>query len=490
MLKKAKRFLYLFHRWLGVVLCLWFVLLFASGVVMMYVEYPELTEEERLWQLQPLDAAAVRLSVDDALRNAGATNISTVTLANVLGRPAYQFSADSGQVTTVFADTGAMLGALHADDALVAARESGFASDTATPRYDGAIHVDQWTVTSSLNVHRPLHRVALEDAAGTVLYISDSNGRVVRDTNRAERFWNWLGSTIHWIYPWQFRQHANLWIDVLTYLSLAGVLSVASGAVVGWWRLRLKRKYRGERITPYTGWQKWHHVLGLGCLLFLSTWIFSGLMSMLPWGIFDNVTSTEEPLSRYHGGAVDGFSRFPSLQTVWQQSAEPVKEVEWRRIGATHYLVASHSATDKTVLLPKHAVKHEVNDDALHALIRQQAPSLLPQANVVEQRVIMQYDSWYYTHHNRYRPLPALEVRFDDAEQSWYHIDLSTGAVVQRLTNTDRWARWLYNGLHSLDFAPLFQYRPLWDVTLILLLICGFAFTLTAVVIGWRRLRA
>jgi len=45
MLKKAKRFLYLFHRWLGVGLCLWFALLFVSGVIMMYVEYPELTED-------------------------------------------------------------------------------------------------------------------------------------------------------------------------------------------------------------------------------------------------------------------------------------------------------------------------------------------------------------------------------------------------------------------------------------------------------------
>ena len=83
-----------------------------------------------------------------------------------------------------------------------------------------------------------------------------------------------------------------------------------------------------------------------------------------------------------------------------------------------------------------------------------------------------------------------LAHRFDDTEQSWYHIDLTTGVVVQRLTRIDRWARWLYNGLHSFDFAPLFQLRPLWDATLILLLLCGFVFSISAVVIGWRRVRA
>jgi hypothetical protein len=59
---------------------------------------------------------------------------------------------------------------------------------------------------------------------------------------------------------------------------------------------------------------------------------------------------------------------------------------------------------------------------------------------------------------------------------------------VQRLTHTDRVARWLYNGMHSLDFTLLFQHRPLWDFGVILLCILGFAFSVTSVVLGWRRL--
>ncbi len=40
---RAKRWLYLIHRWAGVVLCLFFAMWFVSGVVMMYVGYPKLT---------------------------------------------------------------------------------------------------------------------------------------------------------------------------------------------------------------------------------------------------------------------------------------------------------------------------------------------------------------------------------------------------------------------------------------------------------------
>lgn len=40
---RAKRWLYLTHRWAGIVLCLFFAMWFISGVVMMCVGYPKLT---------------------------------------------------------------------------------------------------------------------------------------------------------------------------------------------------------------------------------------------------------------------------------------------------------------------------------------------------------------------------------------------------------------------------------------------------------------
>ena len=52
----AKRWLYLVHRWLGVLLCAFFAMWFVSGVVMMYVGYPKLTVAERLASLPPLPA--------------------------------------------------------------------------------------------------------------------------------------------------------------------------------------------------------------------------------------------------------------------------------------------------------------------------------------------------------------------------------------------------------------------------------------------------
>jgi hypothetical protein len=114
---------------------------------------------------------------------------------------------------------------------------------------------------------------------------------------------------------------------------------------------------------------------------------------------------------------------------------------------------------------------------------------LLPDTAIQPVEVITAYDNYYYSHHNRYRPLPVLRVKFGDAEQSWFHLNMNTGQAVDRLTYTDRVARWLFSGMHSLDFTLLFQHRPVWDAVVILLCMIGAAFSVTSVWIGWRRLQ-
>ena len=49
-----KRYLYLWHRWLGIGLCLFMAMWFFSGMVMLYVGYPKLTPREHLAHLPAL----------------------------------------------------------------------------------------------------------------------------------------------------------------------------------------------------------------------------------------------------------------------------------------------------------------------------------------------------------------------------------------------------------------------------------------------------
>jgi uncharacterized iron-regulated membrane protein len=321
--------------------------------------------------------------------------------------------------------------------------------------------------------------------------VSERTGQVVRDTTRWERGWNWLGAVVHWIYPAMLRQHPGLWSDVVIYISLGGCLAALSGIVVGYWRLRVRRKYKSGSVSPFHGWQYWHHVGGLLCALFVCTFIFSGLMSMNPWGVFDNKgESARQQTARFTGGELD-LARFtPAVKSV--AAALPAgfvpRDVEWLQQANQAYLLFIDGTGRR---IPMAAGRDEapapIKD--MPERVAALAPRLLPDAHIIDSQTLTRFDDYYYSHHQRYRPLPVLRVRFDDAAKTWYHIDLVSGEVRARLTHTDRVQRWLYNGLHSLDLRMLMGHRPLWDIVVILLSALGIAFSLTGMVIAWRRLK-
>ena len=170
----------------------------------------------------------------------------------------------------------------------------------------------------------------MNDEFDTVLYISSQTGQVVLDTRQKERFWNWLGSTLHWIYPLALRENAPLWTKVVIYTSLAGIISVVTGGIIGFMRLGIRKPYRNRSFSPYTSWTKWHHFLGLFTLIFVFTFMFSGLMSMGPWGIFNSATSPIPQINRYYGNDSLRLSNLP--MPISRSKLDQIKEVEWHQL--------------------------------------------------------------------------------------------------------------------------------------------------------------
>ena len=86
---------------------------------------------------------------------------------------------------------------------------------------------------------------------------------------------------------------------------------------------------------------RWHHLIGLCAAAFVFTWIFSGLMSMNPLGVF---SSTREAIDveHYRGGAVavDGALGDPDTLLAVAEAArfQPV-EIQWRRISGELFAV-------------------------------------------------------------------------------------------------------------------------------------------------------
>ena len=245
---------------------------------MHFVSFPALTEAERIDGLAPIDPSHVPNNPAAAVDASGIKDATRVRLLQRSDGPVYIVTGRSG-VRAVRGDDltdAGKIRATGADDR----RSSGAAARTRhchSQRVVEFANYDQWTVPNGFDRHRPLYRVALNDDAGTEFYVSSVTGEVVLDTTRRERAWNYVGSVAHWIYPTLLRKSHGAWDATVWWLSLVALIAAISGSILGIVRMKI-----GDRriVSPYSGWQKWHHVLGLVCMIFVLTWIFSGWLSM------------------------------------------------------------------------------------------------------------------------------------------------------------------------------------------------------------------
>ena len=81
-------------------------------------------------------------------------------------------------------------------------------------------------------------------------------------------------------------------------------------------------------------------------------------------------------------------------------------------------------------------------------------------SNLADLRIMEEYDA-YYLDRRRERPLPVIYARLNDAVGTRYYIDPKTATIAGQYSARNWVNRWLYHGLHSLDFPWLYKYRPL-----------------------------
>jgi hypothetical protein len=162
---------------MGVTLCLLFLLWFASGIVMMYWDYPGVTAADRLQHLPALDASRIRLSLPEAYERLELKRpANQAFLTTFDGRPAYRFRIGR-ELKLVFADDGAVSQEYPPELALrVAAQWSGQPPSAA--RMAVLTEEDQWTVSGAFRALRPLYKFTWPNA--DEVYVSQQTGQVVQ----------------------------------------------------------------------------------------------------------------------------------------------------------------------------------------------------------------------------------------------------------------------------------------------------------------------
>ena len=515
------RQLYLWHRYLGIGLAVPFALWFATGVVMLYSQFPILTPAARFRELPRFDPARFSLTPHAAVERAGLEEPPRrIRLGVLLDRPIYYILPAGRPWLGVYADTGAVLAAV--DEAT--ARRVALRHDV-----DGTPHellgivvsVDQWTLTNSLNLHRPLYRYAFGDNRDTEVYVSARTGEMVMRTTRSERLWSWLGTIIHWGAPAFFRQWAGPWRQTMLWLSGAGILLASTGLVVGMLRYR-RRGYllKGVDATrrfasPYHGVKRYHHWAGLAVGLVSLTWITSGFLYLNPGGSRQGPLSTTTQMTPYSVGGVRASTAARSGQAeamrgealvaslwvdspgaAWSRVAPEAaaerdrlpKEAELRRFAGRPYYVFRFGALESVTVAADGRGDAPFVRFPTEALVAQALQAV--QGPLASAELLESYDAYYYSvGTGARRRLPVLRLTFDDRETRLMYVDPHTGSIARAYDTHAMVMRWAVIGLHRLDFPFLIRNRPAWDVAIITLSLGGLVLSVSGLVLSWRRVK-
>lgn len=471
--------LYISHRWLGIVACLLFVCWFASGLVMSYVGYPELDERKRVAALEPIDWDRSKVEPSRVL---AALPLSAYPrafwLEMLLGEPVYRIVDWDGSRRMVSAAEISNVGPITPDQAATIAKQYARSPLLAQT----ILQWDQWTVPQRYAPFRPLHKISVDDARRTDIYVASTTGEVVLSTAQVQRFWNWLGAVPHWLYFTALRANPPLWRQVNLWISGPAILIAVSGVWIGLLRLRTHGRYPHGTMSPYHGWKLWHHWAGIIGGVFLLAWILSGWLSVNPNQWLSGASPAQDSLLAYAGQSVPRFDG--GLPTADVTRRADTRQVHFILFEGKPLLLLVDGRSDRSVLDGMTGETVSIADERIFAA----AQHLMPTHSISERKRLTSADNYWYSHHER-RPLPVLRISFDDSEHSSFYLDPVTGAVLDFVDDGARRYRWWFNALHRLDFAWLLQYRTLWHLTIWILCVAGLVTSLSAVAIGWRRLR-
>jgi len=399
----------------------------------------------------------------------------------------------------VYADDGTIQ--TEVDEAMVDRVASAWAGKPLSEAQKVSVEeIDQWTVGSQLRTLRPLYKYTFKD--GQQIYIGGRDAEVKQYTTTESRFWAYLGAVPHWLYFTPLRKHQPEWSQFVIWSSGIGTAAALLGVIVAIWMLSPKQRYRhagAPTSIPYRGWKRWHTIIGLVFGVVTATWAFSGMLSMGTFSWVEWLAGTSRGDSAKGGGrgglnianVLRGEGRFQlSAYAAKSPSAAlmslgdfQAKELEFSMFAGEPQYIVTDSAGHTRIIPLNAEPKEEFDRDRIMSMVKDAAGS-----NLAELRVMDQYDA-YYLDRLREKPLPVIYARMNDKDQTRTYIDPKTGRTVGTYSTRSWVSRWLYHGLHSMDFPWLYNHRPLWDIVVISLMLGGTALCVTSLLLTWRVLK-
>ncbi|MDG1473962.1 MAG: PepSY domain-containing protein [Porticoccaceae bacterium] len=450
-LRKALNWGVMIHCYLGIIFGVVILLWCLSGFVMMFVQYPSLTSQERYSYMSPLSIDSCCQALDTSRLTS--YKFDSFILQQIPSGPLLKLISDD---KTYFFDamSGTLKKSASSFTRLNSAKQIASNLGVGGVQSLGLVDIDQWSIIPSVAKHAPFEIFQLDDSQKSRLYFSQVTGELVQQVTFVERTWGWVGSVIHWIYPTVIRANTELWVQLVIWLSVISLFMVLVGAFIGITRLRDKS---GWRKSPYQGRFLWHHYSSLFTGVLMLTWLFSGLMSMYPWGLMEGRSFAAEEINLKGSG----LSVTPKLQGTFENLHEfdlPNKTVEIKGVMVAGFLnVTATDSLGKSTLIRQIAIDDYTDNqfpspDDL-------AEKMRPGETIASIDFLTSGDSYYYDHHNK-RDFPVYRIIYDDGEH--IYLDGLSFDIAAVFDNGRKTARWLYKGLHRGDFFPTLNGGLVW----------------------------
>lgn len=474
--RRADRWFTLFHRWAGVVLSTLFVLWFLSGAVLHFVGFPNV-DAVRLAMKQPI--ALERVAVTPAAAVTG-LDADGLRLISVAGQPIYVVSRRDGAPVAIAASTGQ---ALRRIPAAMAREQAELLAGARASRITGPIEYDQWVVPNEFDPYRPFYRVRVSDSAGTELYVSARTGDVMQQTTASQREWNWCGAIVHWIYFTPLRKSFWAWDKLVWWVSLIALVSATIGIWLGFMRLAANKAARRRGLSPFRGWMRWHHVIGLFASVVVLGWILSGWLSMDHGRIFPTGTPTATETDELRGVSFHSLLQRVTLADL--RAAGPAAEISVHAIDGRPFLeVQPQGGAEERVLWlggGLHATP------VINSSVIQEGLKIVWPGRLAGEVPLDQYDALYRLAESM--PDSAIGFQLLGAGATRVYVDGDSGGLLVVLGPGRRAYDWVYFALHTLNFPGLLDHPELRTLVELMLLALGTAFSATGVVLSVKRLK-
>lgn len=486
-----KRINYLWHRYLGMLLAPIILLWSFSGLVMMYVPYPVLTQEQRIALLAEIPPTAccdshfyqrIIPALDGSDHEADVTSIviealnsQTIIKITDTSRKTFSYELDSQQLLSEVDQESAVKVAQAAYDLPISHVE--------------LIEIDQWSIYSTFNIHRPLYKVSFADEATTQLYVSSKTGEIIQRTTAFQRSWNWVGTVSHWLYFTKLKQYSTLWYWLVVGLALLSLLLVVSGI---WLGIQQLTKRNSRLSSPYSGMQLFHHWAGVFVSSLLLIFLLSGIIAMNPWGVLNYYpVSTDNAIGKKltRSDIIQSLMQvdeFIAEKTVGQQKVLNLTMNAWQNKPYWFVTYAQQEgATNKPVRLDQNFENSQISQQELEKVGHKLAIE-----STVNQYLLETEDDYYYAFKKPVE-LPVWKIERDNkGKLETIYVSPTSGKIVKVVTQATRWNRWLFNAVHRWDFSSSVRQSSVWPWLLAPVLLILIAFSLSGFYLALRRVKA